>query len=261
MSSIKEKFYKLRLEKSLPIPLYYQIEKLIREMIGNKDLKPGDKIPTELELMNIFDVSRTTIRITVNNLLRDNFIEIIRSQGTFIKTKKFYEPLYGIVSFTEEVLEQGFTPSMKILDLNIIEPDKEVATIIKLKRSSEVYKIKRLRLLNGKTIGIDTTYLPANYVPNLKKTDFEEHGKKQSLYYLLEHKYKLVLDHSEEIITANFTTKKDRELLGLKSNIPIIFVHRIIFLPNNSPLLFIRLIYNCSFKASLKGRSTLQLSL
>ena len=117
MSSIKEKFYKLRLEKSLPIPLYYQIEKLIREMIGNKDLKPGDKIPTELELMNIFDVSRTTIRITVNNLLRDNFIEIIRSQGTFIKTKKFYEPLYGIVSFTEEVLEQGFTPSMKILDL------------------------------------------------------------------------------------------------------------------------------------------------
>jgi len=229
-------------------------------MIENKDLKPSDKIPTELELMNIFDVSRTTIRRAVNNLLRDNFIEIIRSQGTFI-TKKFYEPLYGIVSFTEEALNQGFIPSMKILNLNIIEPDEEITTILKLKRSSEVYKIKRLRLLNGKPIGIDTTYLSVNYAPNFKKTDFEEHGKKQSLYYLLEHKYKLALDQSEEIITANLTTKKDAKLLGLKSNIPIIFVHRIIFLPNKSPLLFMLSIYNCSFKTSLKGRSNLQLSL
>jgi len=257
MNSIIKKFYKLKLEKNSPVPLYYQIEKFIRKMIDKKVLKPGDKLPTELELMNIFDVSRTTIRKLASNLLIDNLIEIRRSQGTFIKTKKFYEPIFGIVSFTEEALKQGFIPSTKILDLNIVKSDEEIATTLKLKINSEVYEIKRLRFLSGKPIGIDDTYLPINHVPDLKKTDFEEHGKKQSLYYLLEHNYKLVLDHAEEIITASFATKNDAVLLGLKAKMPILFRHRIIFLPNNTPLLVMRSIYTYSFKTSLKGRSNL----
>jgi len=257
MNSIIKKFHKLKLEKSSPVPLYYQIEKFIRNMIDNKNLKPGDKLPTEFELMNILNVSRTTIRKLASNLLMDDLIEIKRSQGTFIKTKKFYEPIFGIISFTEEALKQGFKPSTKILDLGIIKPSEEIASILKLKINSKIYKIKRLRFLNGKPIGIDNTYLPINHVPNLKKTDFEEYGKKQSLYYLLEVNYKLILNHAEEIITATFTTKNNEELLDLKPKVPILFRHRIIFLPNDTPLLIMRSIYTYSFKTSLKGRSNL----
>ena len=115
MNDTKKIFSKLEVKDDSPIPLYYQIEKFIRKLIKNKGLKPGDKIPTEYELMSIFGVSITTIRKTISNLLKDDLIEIKRSQGTFIKSKSFYEPIFGIISFTEEALKQGFKPSTKII--------------------------------------------------------------------------------------------------------------------------------------------------
>jgi GntR family transcriptional regulator len=249
-----DKFSELKLDKNLPIPLYYQVEKYIRDLIGKGDLKPGYKIPTEIEFMNTLNISRTTIRKATNNLLRDNLIEIKKGQGTFIKNKQFYEPVFGIISYAEEALKQGFIPATKILDLNIIKASEEISGILKLPKNSPVYRIKRLRLLNGNAIGIDNTFLPAKYVPKLTKEDFEEYGIKQSLYHLLENKYGLVLDIAEENFTATLTTKKDAELLGMKSKVPILLRKRTVFLPDKSPLLFMESSYKSSLKTVLKGK-------
>jgi len=254
MSGNTNEFYNFKLDRNLPIPLYYQIEKFISDKIKKGDLKPGEKLPTEIELMNLLKVSRITIRKAAENLLRNNLIEIKKGQGTFIKSKQFYEPVFGIRSYTEEALKQGFLPSTKILEIKIIQPSEEILKNLKLNKDDKIYSIIRLRYLNGEPTGVDYTFIPVNYTPGLSKDDFEEYGKKQSLYNLLESKYNLILDEAEEIITATLTKKYEAELLGLKSKSPINLRKRVVYLPNKSPLLYMKAIYKTSYKTTLKGR-------
>ncbi|MHB8276272.1 MAG: GntR family transcriptional regulator [Candidatus Humimicrobiaceae bacterium] len=243
------------IEKKSPIPLYYQIEKFIINKIQNGDLKTGEKIPTEKDFMEILDISRITIRKAIDNLVKNNYLEIKRSKGTFVKNRLFLEPLnYSIRSFSDEALKAGYIPSIKILIFKLIEPSKEIAENLQLSETNMVYEFKRLRLLNEEPSGIDINYIPANLVPGFSINDFKEKGKEQSLLYILEKKYNLVLSHGIETITATLTNKLDSELLNIKNRSPIALRQRIIFLNNNKPIIYMRSVYKIGFQMNLVGR-------
>ncbi len=243
-----------QIEKNTPIPLYYQIERILREKIYNHEIKPGEKLPTEKELVGEFDVSRPTVRRAVTNIMRDGLIEIKRGRGTFLKTENFEEPIAGLRSYTEEALKQGYRPSSKMLSFKRIKPDDEIIKKLMLNKDDAIFTIIRLRLLDNDPSGIDTTYIPVRLAPKLSKSDFKEHGKEQSLYYILENKYKLILNTAEEIVDATLTNRKESILLGIDNNSPINLRKRVVFLPDNTPLLYMKSIYKTRYKIKLKGR-------
>jgi GntR family transcriptional regulator len=244
----------IKIDKNKPIALYYQIEEILREKIFSGEIKEGEPIPTEEKLEKIFDVSRTTVRRAISNLERDGLLESKRAQGTFVKKKLFDEPVLGIRSYTEEAIKQGYIPSSKILSLKNVKPNDEVKAALKIEDNDRVFVLKRLRYLNNAPTAIDTTYIPVKLVPGLSKGDFKQTDKKQSLYYILENKYKLVLDEAEEIIDATITDPEESAILGLRSGSPINLRIRIIFLPDGMPLTYMKSIYRNRYKVRLKGR-------
>lgn len=74
------------------IPLYKQICDDIIQKINNRELKPGDRIPSEIELAATYNVSRMTVRQALNDMLRERVLLRRRGYGTFVAEKWWREP-------------------------------------------------------------------------------------------------------------------------------------------------------------------------
>ncbi|MCL5986454.1 MAG: GntR family transcriptional regulator [Actinobacteria bacterium] len=244
----------IRIEKDKPIPLYYQIEEILRKKIMLGEIKPGELIPTEKKLEEMFGVSRITIRQAISNLARDGLVEAKRASGTFVKKVRFDQPVLGITSYTDKAIQQGYIPSSKVLNFEKVKPIEEIKKELKLSDEDYVYEVKRLRLLNDEPTGVDTTYIPVKLVPKLSREDFKETGKEQSLYYILENKYHLVFNEAEELIDATATNKEESVLLGLKINSPVNLRTRVVFLTDGTSLCYTKSVFKNRYKIRLKGR-------
>lgn len=239
------------INKNSPIPLYFQLEEIIKEKIKLGFLIPGEPIPTEKKLEENYGISRTTIRQAINNLKRDGYLEVRRSQGTFVKPVQFDEPVFGIRSYTEEAIKQGFSPGSSMLKFEKIKPAAEIREELKLEENEMAFKIKRLRFLNGKPTAIDTSYVPCKLVPKLSKDDFKESGYEQSLYYILEKKYGLLLNEAEEIIDATIINNEESLLLELEVNSPINLRIRIVYASSGTPICYMKSIYKNRYRVKL----------
>lgn len=94
-----------RLDKDVPIPLYFQLEKLILEEIECGNYPVGSTIPTEKELSEIFNISRTTVRQAISDLVREEHLYRIKSKGTFVSHPKLNQGfIQSIRSFNDDVI-------------------------------------------------------------------------------------------------------------------------------------------------------------
>lgn len=76
------------IDKQSPIPIYYQLEQYMKEKIEKGEWQPGEMIPSERELAEMYDISRMTVRQAVNNLVNDGYLIRRRGKGTFVAAQK-----------------------------------------------------------------------------------------------------------------------------------------------------------------------------
>ncbi len=77
-----------KIDKSIPIPLYFQLKTLIMDEIKNGTYKVGNPIPTEKELSETFQISRTTVQQAITELVQEGWLYRIKSKGTFVSQPK-----------------------------------------------------------------------------------------------------------------------------------------------------------------------------
>ena len=115
-----DKLPKLRmshLDRNSFKPIYFQLAELIQNQIEDGDLEPGKQIPSERELMEQFDISRNTVRMAIESLLKDGLVYRVPTKGTFVAPGKMQFGLFNLRSFSEEMLLLGMNPSSRILIL------------------------------------------------------------------------------------------------------------------------------------------------
>jgi len=220
---MNKKFKNISLQVDSPVPLYFQIEKIIREKIYSGELKKGEKIPTELELEKIFCVSRTTLRRAISNLVRSGLIEIRRGDGSYVSSKSFGYTTSQIRSFSDEAVKQGFHPRTIIIDFKVIKPFKELLEFLEIGSEEKIIYIKRQRLLNNEPVGVDRIFIPLKFAPQLSRGNFKEEGEEQSLYNVLKTKFGINLKHGKEIIVAILVSNEDAALLDIKQSASFIY--------------------------------------
>jgi len=190
-------------------PLYQQLYADLRSKIQSGAWQAGDLIPAESELTRDYQLSRITVRAALDQLVQDGLIDRFAGKGSFVK-KLEPETTLCLTSFTEQVLSMGRTPSTKLLQLERLAPE----TTLPFGRQKTVL-IERLRHVDGQAAALMRAYLPAARVSGIKKTHFKETGRAQSLLYVLEHYFGIVLDAGEETITATSIGKSEAALLGM----------------------------------------------
>ena len=150
-----------RLDKDVPIPLYFQLEKLILEEIDNGNYPVGSMIPTEMELSQMFGISRTTVRQAISDLVREEHLYRIKSKGTFVAHPKLVQGfIQSIQSFDDDVRSTGRTPSTEVLDLKLVELEPEEAAEMLHDNGQEESGLDKLARVGFDTLGLQT-YLTA----------------------------------------------------------------------------------------------------
>lgn len=233
-------------------PLYSRVYHALREKIENGDYAKGSLLPTENELQAQFNVSRVTIRKAVELLSEGGYVSVKQGRGTEVLDHRTSQKLNCVSSFTETLIERGFEVGSKSTSVEKVIPPIRVANELLLDPNTEVVRLYRIRMANGKPIAIMINYVKSELVPDLDKV----YKDQESFYGILEKKYGVVIDSAVENIGARAAGMTEAELLQIPEGSPLLISRRITY-SNGKPIevVLTSIIADCyEYSVFLRGR-------
>ncbi len=212
-------------------PRHQIIYNHIKQLIQNGIYEIDHLIPSENLLSEQYNVSRTTIRRSLQDLTHDGYLEVRKGRG--------YSVIYNpedlksscMTSFTDNALKNGQKPATKILFFGQENSENISDAFLRttLATGVSLCKIKRLRLIDDVPVLINTIWLPVEAVPDISHSFAECDGPDQSLLRLLKKKYGLIWKTGYEQITAQIPTIKEKEYLQIPEDIPVLCQRSVVF--------------------------------
>lgn len=221
-----------QLNRKSPIPLYYQIKIKLLEHIENGEFAVGKLLPTEMDLMGKYSVSRATVRRVMQDLEKDGLINRTAGKGTFVIRSKISRELTHLSSFTEDMKHMGKNVSSKILKYQVISSVDSIAEKFGLPPGAPLFYISRLRSVENEPVAINISYLNLPEGINITENELNEVG---SIYALLERKGvpPLESDRTIEAIEANAERAK---ILQIPVGSPLLMVEGLVYTYNQHPI-------------------------
>lgn len=198
-------------EKDQMTPLYYQVQEQIRATLISGRYAVGNKIPSEKELEEHFKVSRITIRKAVEALVQEGLLIKKRGIGTIVAQSQVEDQTNVLIGFTEKMSQKGIQVSTQVLEAKIVCPDDQISQYLALEPHEKTLRIKRLRFIENRPIGIVTAYVPEKHGITLDE-DFS--GSMFALY----EKYNLIPYMSERTLYAINLNQEEANLLDMKKD-------------------------------------------
>ena len=206
-------------------PIYQAVYDTLKRDILSGQYKVGEKLPSESEMIDMFNVSRTTVRKAVSILADDGFVSIRQGRGTIVIDYTIKQNYNRMNSFTETLRSMGYHVAVKNLSISRVRAQGDVAKALGIEPGSELVCIQRIPLADGRPAAIITNYIPAEYVSNI-----QQHEKEiVSLYRFLENRYNLVIDMAHDIITARAATFEQACALDCMVGAPMLYTRRICY--------------------------------
>lgn len=196
-------------------PLYQQIERTLKEMVAGEEFNPGERIPSERDLAVQFGVSRMTVRKAVDNLAALGILERDSTSGTRVRHPNVTRGIgpQTTTSISKLLHDSGAESGSRLLFFEESRATKKMAARLNLEVGESLIVIRRLRLVNNKPFCIETSYLPKLLVPRLAAEDLLESA---SLYSLLETRFSICVETSDQIISVSYATEEEADLLDIK---------------------------------------------
>ena len=210
------------IDKQNRMPLYSQLMDIILDMIEEGDLNADDQLPSERELCEKYDVSRSTVRQAIQELEKEGYIYRLHGKGTFISPKRFKQDLLKFYSFTEEMKKIGKVPTSKVLDFNIIECNEKLSRKMKLKVGDSLYIFTRLRLADNEPMMLETSYVPCHRFPGLTKKQLEQ----MPMYDIFSKLYNVSITSAEETFQSVLTREEEAYILMYTNGFPSTMIER-----------------------------------
>jgi GntR family transcriptional regulator len=221
------------------LPLYAQIERILAASIEAGELRPGDRLPPEDSLIARFAVSRTTIRMTIQNLARRGLVEIRRGRGTFVAQPKITQELSGLTGFVEDMQAIGLKATARLVDQKVMPATRPVAEQLAMAEGTPVVRIQRVRLADGKPVSFDETYLPLEIGEKIMANDLEV----EPIFTLLEEKYDMPLVEADYRLEAVYADDIVARALRVAPGSPIFLIERTSYCTGRRPIDYERLHY------------------
>ena len=219
------------IDQQSKVPLYYQLKEELKKKILKGEFKEGDLLPSEREFSEQHDISSTTIRRALNDLVHENFLERKAGKGTFVRMGKVKRDLRKVLGFTQNMKEMGLVPSTQVLSKKVIPANAFSMERMGLKKGDKIVKLERLRLADDVPMMLETRYIRADLCPGIQKEDLSF-----SLWKVFETVYGYKpFRHSQNLgivkISADSAT-----LLGLKEDSPVFLIKGVTYLEKSDAI-------------------------
>lgn len=203
-------------------PLYNQLVDILKTKI-EKEMQVNDRLPSERELSTQYNLSRTTVRIALNELELMGYVHRQHGKGTFVSNViKGQTDLGGTYSFTEQMKSLGKTPETKILSFKIMNANQFVAEGLGIALDTEIIKIKRLRLADNEPMMLERTYLPLSKFSDLTAEAMQQ----KPLYDIFLETYNQTVKVADEVLSVGIMTANDARLLSFYEGAPVLKLKR-----------------------------------
>jgi DNA-binding GntR family transcriptional regulator len=148
------------LERSNPVPLYYQLKEVLRQQITSGQFAPNTTIPSEPELVASYQVSRATVRQALTELVNEGLLYRMHGKGTFVREPRLEQRVNELSSLTNEVVRRGKRPGGVLLLSELARGSAMVRTQLNLAEDEQVIRLERLRTADSQPIAYEVDYLP-----------------------------------------------------------------------------------------------------
>jgi GntR family transcriptional regulator len=214
-------------------PLYQQIKALLVMALDAGEWKPGEAIPSEIELAARFQVSQGTVRKAVDELAAENLLLRRQGKGTFVATH--LEPRVRFRFLRLAPNEGAPEPAQsKVLDCRRLRAAADVARALEIKSGDPVVAIRRLLSFSNTPTVIDDIYLPGALFKGLTADLLNDYSG--PLYGLFESEFGINMVRAEEKIRAVTAPDDVARALGVAPSIPLLCVERISYTYGNRPV-------------------------
>ena len=202
--------------------LYHQLVDIFKEKMETSMI-PHDKLPSEREITAQYGVSRTTVRLAMQELERIGYIYRRHGKGTFVsEVKKNTDNIAGAYSFTEQMKSRGRDPKTRILSFEKLKADTFVSKRFNVSIDEKFFKLRRLRLANQEPMMIEDTYLPVKFFLSLN----DQMLRSKPLYDLFAEDFDQTIRLADEELYASIASKEDAKQLMIKEGAPVLHLAR-----------------------------------
>ncbi|MDR3591692.1 MAG: GntR family transcriptional regulator [Negativicutes bacterium] len=209
-------------------PLHHQLTTRLREMITAGHWGIGDLFPTDKELMAQYQMSSTTVRRALSQLVLEGWLQRRARKGTFVVKERVEETLGRLTGFFEEMASRGYTPTADILTIQVLDVTAnlliKVPGLEELKADRLVF-VEKLHRINGQPIVYLKSYWPYEYGKVFLGKDLTSRAQ----YEIVRTELGLEFTKAEEVIAAASASAKEAQLLEVKRGAPVLSMTRLAF--------------------------------
>ncbi|GAC1408720.1 MAG: GntR family transcriptional regulator [Burkholderiaceae bacterium] len=221
-------------------PLYQQIKALITQSLQSGEWKPGELIPSEVELAARFKVSQGTVRKAIDDLSNENLVVRRQGKGTFVATHHEARAQFRFLRLTSDAGETHY-PDNRVIDVKRLRAPVEVSRLLDIKSSDSVIFIKRLQSFDGAPTIIDELWLPGSPFKGLTAERLVEY--KGPMYALFETEFGTRMIRASEQVRAVAADADAAALLNVAPATPLLRVERISYSYGDRPVEVRRSLY------------------
>lgn len=214
-------------------PLYDQIRSLITQSLEGGEWRPGEMIPSEMELASRYQVSQGTVRKAIDSLASENIVIRKQGKGTYVATHNALETKLRFLRLTSESGEK------ELLNNTFISCEKSKAGAhrakqLKIKASASVIEVKRLLTFSGRPLIYDHIVVPATAFKGLNKAKVQ--ASNGSMYGMYESDFGVRMVRADERLKAVLATGEIAEALGIAEGHPLLSIERVSYTYGDQPM-------------------------
>jgi GntR family transcriptional regulator len=212
--------------------LHAQLYQTLVEAIETGTARPGDRMPTEMELMEQYRVSRTTARRALDELRREGLVERRPGKGTFVVQPRVQAAIPGLHSVTDEIEMLGYEAGARLLSVREEAADDRAAKHLGIAAGEPVLRISRLRTADGRPFYFAYSTLNVSRLPELRRADFAV----RSLYRLFEEVTGRAVVRAVQWLSAVPASREVAAQLEIAPGAPVLQLERVLYLAGDVPV-------------------------
>ncbi|WP_374594449.1 GntR family transcriptional regulator [Aquabacterium sp.] len=215
-------------------PLYQQIKTLLIRSLQAGEWRPGEAIPSEVELAGRYKVSQGTVRKAIDEMATENLLVRRQGKGTFVATHAEEQVQYRFLRLMPDSPQDAGPVTREFLDCKRMRAPADVARALELKSGDAVVLVRRVLNFAGRPVVLDEIWLPGSLFRGLTAERLSEY--RGPMYGFFETEYGVRMILAEEKIRAVAADESVAKILHVDAGSPLLSVERLSRTYDNKPV-------------------------
>ncbi|WP_423055345.1 GntR family transcriptional regulator [Zhaonella formicivorans] len=223
----------LKIDKNSVIPIYYQLARLLEGQIRRGELKPGEALPTEMELAARYQISRMTVRKAIAELVAAGMVYAQQGKGTFVAVPKLDNIVFELNNFSEEIKQRGLRFNTTLLEARIVRADEQLKEKFQINDDNARFLFFRIVLsAEDEPLAYERKYT----IYTKSKPILESELQDPTLPGLVTAHSDYLPVSSKKVLQVSVSTDEEASILGIAQGSPVFVIEQTIYDPELKPV-------------------------